>query len=118
MVQKSISLTLLIAVCVWLVTRSFLPVPTYNEHDDDGVAALYDSRTTDPIESLSRVIDRQATEPQSAERLAEVHRLRGSFWLQRHEPQQALADFDTALRLNPSEICRAVWSCRVLPAAR
>ena len=103
MVQKSISLTLLIAVCVWLVTRSFLPVPAYNEQDDDGVAALYDSRTTDPIESLSRVIDRQATEPQSAERLAEAHRLRGSFWLQRHEPQQALADFDTALRLNPSE---------------
>ena len=102
--QKSISLALLIALCAWLVTRSFIAVPTFDEHDDDGVAALYDSRTVDPIESLSRVIDGQTTEPQSAERLAEVHRLRGSFWLQRHEPQQALADFDTALRLNPSEI--------------
>jgi Zn-dependent protease with chaperone function/Flp pilus assembly protein TadD len=104
MAQKSISLALLIAICVWLVTRSFLPVLTYDEHDDDGVGALYDSRTSDPIESLSRVIDRQTTEPQSAERLAEAYRTRGSFLLQRHEPQQALADFDSALRLNPSEL--------------
>jgi len=102
MVQKSVYLSLLIAGCLWFATRTLLLVSPYDEHDHDDVVALYDSRTADPIESLSRVIDRQATEPQSAERLAETHRLRGSFWLQRHEPQQALADFDTALRLNPS----------------
>src|SRR4029077_12116366 len=43
------------------------------------------------------------TDLRSAEHLAELHRLRGSLWLQRHEPQQALADFDDACRIKTSD---------------
>ena len=104
MLRKSVCLTLFIAFCVWISTRTLLPVLTYDEHDYNS-RAVYDClRAADPIESLSRAIDRATTEPQSAERLAAMHRLRGSLWLQRHEPQHALEDFETALRLNPSEI--------------
>ena len=103
MLRKSVCLMLFVAVCVWISIRSLLPELTYDEHDYNS-RVIYDClRAADPIESLSRTIERATTEPQSAERLAALHRLRGSLWLQRHEPQHALDDFETALRLNPSE---------------
>jgi Zn-dependent protease with chaperone function/Tfp pilus assembly protein PilF len=76
MSRKSISLTLVITVCLSLAARGFL-MPAYDE---------------------------QSTKPQSPARLAVIYRLRGSLWLQKHEPQKALADFDAALRFNASEI--------------
>lgn len=102
-VQKSVFLTLLTAGCLCFALRDCVTIPAYDD-DGDVARALYNSGTDDPIKSLTRVIDRQTTDPQSAGRLAETYRLRGSFWLQKHEPQQALSDFDAALQWNPSEL--------------
>src|SRR4051812_42164998 len=101
MLRKSVCLTQFIAVCVWISIRSLLPELAYDQHDYNS-RAIYDClRAADPIESLSSAIDRATTEPQSAEQLAALHRFRASLWLQRHEPQHALEDFATSLRLNP-----------------
>jgi Zn-dependent protease with chaperone function len=102
-VKKTTSLTLVIAICLWIAVRDFVPFTGGVEEDFDRVAAVFNLGTDGAIESLRRTIDRQKADGVPAERLAETYRLRGSYKLQKHEPSEALADFDEALRLNAGE---------------
>jgi Zn-dependent protease with chaperone function len=101
--QKTVSLTLVIAICLWLAVRDFVPFTGGVEEGFDRVAAVSNLGTEGTIESLSRTIDRQMADEVPSERLAETYRLRGSDQLQIHKPNEALADFDEALRLNAGE---------------
>ena len=102
-VRKSFLLTSLLAACLWFVLRDVGSIPLAELEDLQGDAALYQLDADEAIEMLSRTIDQQTAEGQSAGQLAHTYRLRGSYRLQQHEPQLALADFDEALRLNPGE---------------
>src|ERR1700730_2553933 len=101
--HKTVSLTLVIAICLWLAVRDFVPFTGGVEEDFDLVAAVSNLGTEGMIESLSRIIDRQMADEVPSERLAETYRLRGSYQIQIHKPNEALADFDEALRLNAGE---------------
>jgi tetratricopeptide (TPR) repeat protein len=101
-VYRSISVTLVLTAGFWLALRNFIPILSI-DLDRHDAADLGNSGAADPIDALSRIIDRQSTESLPAEYLAETYMQRGSFWLQKREPQKALADFDAALKLNAEE---------------
>jgi heat shock protein HtpX len=94
---------LLTAVLCVLFTIQGLPLAALNTNSEGDDWAL-DVVPYATVESLSRLIEQETSDPQAALRLARLHLLRGSLWLQQHEPRQALADFDAALENNPGEI--------------
>jgi Zn-dependent protease with chaperone function/Flp pilus assembly protein TadD len=92
-----------IVICVWIAARAFVPFTAGDAEDFDRSVAVSSLGADGAIESLSRTIDQQEETGEPAERLAQSYRLRGSYRLQKHEPKEALADFDEALRLNAGE---------------
>jgi Zn-dependent protease with chaperone function/Flp pilus assembly protein TadD len=103
MVRKPLLLTLLLAGCLWFALRDLATFSLVDMGDLEGDAALYQLGPAAAVETLTRTIEQQEAAGQSALQLAQSYRLRGSYRLQQHEPQLALADFDKALRLNPGE---------------
>src|SRR5260370_41251141 len=75
--------------------------PGGDEAGDDAAAEMLPAAT---VESVPRTIEEDAADQQAAPRLARSYMLRGSLWLQQHEPEKALADFDTVLELNPGDV--------------
>jgi Zn-dependent protease with chaperone function/Tfp pilus assembly protein PilF len=100
-VQRSLTLTLVISACLWLTLRDFFVLPALESDGYD--ASLCITSADDAIEALTREIDALTGGPQAARRLAELYRTRGSFWLQKHDLQKAIADFDMALNLDADE---------------
>jgi tetratricopeptide (TPR) repeat protein len=93
----------LTAVLCAVFTIQGLPLVALNNtgrEADDWDLQVIPSAT---VESITRLIEEDASVPQPAPRLSRLHMLRGSLWLQQHEPQKALADFDAALEINPGE---------------
>ena len=78
-----------------------LPPPGADGAGNDPAFEMLPAAT---VESVTRAIDDEdAANLQAIPRIARLYMLRGSLWLQQHEPEKALADFDTALELDPGE---------------
>ncbi len=72
--------------------------------DGGGNDAAFEMLPAATVESVTRTIEEEdAADPQAGPRTARLYMVRGSLWLQQHEPEKALADFDTALQHNPGE---------------
>jgi Zn-dependent protease with chaperone function/Tfp pilus assembly protein PilF len=102
-VRRSISLTLLIAGCLWFALRDLASIPFAADVDWQDAAVLYPLGPETAIETLTGTIEQQEAEGQHAALRARAYSRRGSYRLLQHEPQLALADFDEALRLDPGE---------------